>query len=96
MPHRRGKPALRKHAETKSLAPDAAKTGKELRAQLASLDGAAKDTNEFGAKVGELQALLQKHLRDERKELLPAVLKALDDEEAADVAAAIEAGLCRC
>jgi hypothetical protein len=85
-------PLLRKHADTKPLAADAAKASKELRARLVSLDGAAKDNDEFSAQVGELQALLQKHVRDERKELLPAVLKALDDEEAAGVAAAIEAG----
>jgi predicted RNase H-like HicB family nuclease len=85
-------PLLGRHAGTKSLAADAAKAGKELRARLATLDGAAKDTDEFTAQVGELQALLQQHVRDERKELLPAVLKALDDEEAAQVAAAIETG----
>jgi hypothetical protein len=85
-------PLLKKHAGTKALAADAGKASKELRAQLASLDGVAKDTDEFAAQVGELQTLLQKHVRDERKELLPAVLKALDDEEAAGVAEAIEAG----
>ena len=85
-------PLLRKHAETKALAGDAAKVAKELRARLATLDGAAKDNDEFADQVSELQKLLQQHVRDEKKELLPAVLKALDDEEAAGVAAAIEAG----
>jgi hypothetical protein len=85
-------PVLKKHAGTKVLAADAGKASKELRAQLVTLDGTAKDTDEFAARVGELHSLLQKHLRDERKELLPAVLKALDDEDAAGVAAAIEAG----
>jgi hemerythrin-like domain-containing protein len=85
-------PVLKKHAGTKALAADAGKSGKELRAQLALLDGTAKDTDEFVAQVVELHSLLEKHLRDERKELLPAVLKALDDEDAAGVAAAIEAG----
>lgn len=85
-------PLLGKHAGTKALAADAAKGTKELRERLKSLDGAAKDTDEFSAQVGELATLLQQHVRDERKELLPAVLKALDDEEAAGVAAAIETG----
>jgi hemerythrin-like domain-containing protein len=85
-------PILRKHAETKALASDAAKASKELRARLVELDGVAKDNDEFGVKVGELQSLVQQHLRDERKQLLPAVSKALDDEEAAKVAAAIEGG----
>jgi hypothetical protein len=56
------------------------------------LDGAAKDNDAFSTKVGELQSLLPQHLRDERKQLLPAVSKALDEEEAANVAAAIEGG----
>jgi hemerythrin-like domain-containing protein len=85
-------PMLRKHAGTKALAADAAKAGKEMRARLEALDGVAKDSDEFTAAVGELQALLQQHVRDERKELLPAVTKALDDEEASAVAASIEAG----
>ena len=85
-------PILRKHAETKALASDAAKAGKEMRARLTALDSAAKDTDEFGAQITELHALLQKHVRNERKDLLPAVIKALDDEEAANVAVAIESG----
>jgi iron-sulfur cluster repair protein YtfE (RIC family) len=85
-------PILRKHPETKALASDAAKSSKELRARLTELDGAAKDNDAFSTKVGELQSLLQQHLRDERKQLLPAVSKALDEEEAANVAAAIEGG----
>jgi hypothetical protein len=85
-------PVLAKHKETKALGSDAAKAGKELRARLRALDGAAKDSDEFTTQVSELQAMLQQHIRDERKELLPAVLKALDDEEAAAVAGAIDAG----
>lgn len=85
-------PLLGKNAETKSLASDAAKGTRDLRSQLAALDAVAQDTDEFLVQVGELQKLLQQHLRDERKELLPAVLKALDDEEAASVADAIDAG----
>ena len=85
-------PLLRKHSETKALASDAAKAGKEMRARLTALESADKGTDEFGDQVAELQSLLQQHVRNERKELLPAVLKALDDEEAAALAAAIETG----
>lgn len=85
-------PILRKHAETKSLAPDAARGTKDLRAQLGALEGVAQDSDEFLVQVSRLQSSLQQHLRDERKELLPAVLKALDDEEAATVADAMNAG----
>ncbi len=85
-------PLLRKHAETRGLASDAAKLSKEMRARLDALDNADKGTDAFGNQVAELQALLQQHVRNERKELLPAVLKALDDEEAAALAVTIDSG----
>lgn len=85
-------PLLRKHSETKSLAPDAAKGSKALRARLGELEAIPRDTDDFVAKVKELQSLLQQHVRDERNELLPAVLKAIDDEEAGSLAAAIDGG----
>ena len=85
-------PMLRKHPETKALASDAAKGSKALRARLGELEAAPRDTNDFVAKVKELQSLLYQHVRDEKNELLPAVLKALDDEEAGSLAGAIDRG----
>jgi phasin family protein len=86
-------PLLRKHAGTKALAPDAAKGNKELRAKLAELAAAPKDDDAFLEKLNELKKGFQQHVRNERKELLPTVLKALDDEEANQLAAAIEGGI---
>jgi hypothetical protein len=40
--------------------------------------------------VAELRKAFQQHVRDERKEFLPAVLKALDDEEAGAIVEKIE------
>jgi hemerythrin-like domain-containing protein len=85
-------PLLRKHSETKSLASDAAKAGKDLRTRLRELEAAPQDNDEFLDGVKDLQSLLQKHVRDEKNELLPAVLKALDDNEAATLAEAIDGG----
>lgn len=85
-------PLLRKHPETKALASDAAKGSKALRGRLSELEAAPRDTDEFIAKAKELQSLLQQHVRDEKNELLPAVLKALDDEEAGTLAEAIDRG----
>jgi phasin family protein len=85
-------PLLRKHSETKSLASDAAKGSRDLRARLSEVEAAPRDSDEFLAKVKELQALLQQRVRNERSELLPAVLKALDDEEAGNLAEAIDGG----
>jgi len=84
-------PVLRKHAGTKSIAVDAAKGNMDLRAALAKLAAAPKDDDAFLERLGELNKGLQQHLRNERQELLPAVLKALDDEEASQVASDMEA-----
>ncbi|HEV2746692.1 MAG TPA: phasin family protein [Allosphingosinicella sp.] len=86
-------PLLRKHAGTKPLAADAAKGNKELRARLAELAAAPKDDDAFLEKLAELKKGFQHYVRNERKELLPAVLKALDDEEASQLAADIEGGI---
>ena len=40
--------------------------------------------------MAELRRVFQQHLRDDKKELLPAVLKVLSDEEAAAVAKNVE------
>lgn len=85
-------PLLRKHAATKPLASDATRGSKDLRARLKEVEAAPRDNDEFLAAVKELQTLLQRHIRDERRELLPAILKALDDEEAGKLAQAIDGG----
>jgi hypothetical protein len=84
-------PMLRKHNGTKTVAANAAKGNKELRARLAELAAAPKNEDAFLEKLAELKREFQSHVRDERKELLPAVLKAFDDEEAAEAAQRIEA-----
>jgi hypothetical protein len=86
-------PLLRKHAGTKTIASAAANGNKQLRADLAKLAAAPKDDDAFLERLAELNKGLQQHVRSERQELLPAVLKALDDEEAGKVAANIEAGI---
>ena len=83
-------PLLRKHPETKDLAVSALKGNKDLRASLEKLSGLPKDNDTFLAALADLNKGFQRHVRDERKELLPAILKVLNDDEAADVAANIE------
>ena len=75
-------PVLRKRKETKDLVPDALNDNKETRKALTELERTPKESEEFASKVAELRKAFQQHVRDERKEFLPAVLKALDDEEA--------------
>jgi len=83
-------PVLRKRKETKDLVPDAVNDNKQTRKSLADLERTPKETEEFASKVAELRKAFQQHVRDGRKELLPAVLKALDDEEAEAIVEKIE------
>lgn len=84
-------PLLRKHPDTKELAADALKGNKDLRATLERLSAAPKDDDGFLVELAELNKGFQQHVRNERKELLPAVLIAIGDEEATTMAANIEA-----
>ena len=83
-------PVLRKRKETKDLVSDALSDNKGTRKALTELERTPKESEEFASKVAELSKAFQQHVRDERKELLPAVLKALDDEEAEAIVEKIE------
>src|SRR5688572_291992 len=85
-------PVLRKHKETKDLVSDALNDNKQTRKLLAELERVPKGSEEFASKVAELRTAFQQSVRDERKELLPAVLKALSDEEAQAIVEKIEEG----
>src|SRR5215218_8690448 len=83
-------PVLKKRKETKDLVSDALNDNKQTRKLLTELERTPKESEEFASKVAELRKAFQQHVRDERKELLPAVLKALDDEEAEAIVEKIE------
>lgn len=83
-------PVLRKHKETKGLVSEALQDNKEMRKLLAELEDIPRGSEEFAPKVAELKKLFQQSVRDERKDLLPAVLKALSDEEAQAIVERIE------
>ena len=85
-------PVLRKHPETKGLVADAINDNKQVRKLLSDLDRISKADPEFAPKLTELRKVFQSHVRDEKKELLPAVRKALSSEEAQAVVEKIEAG----
>jgi hemerythrin HHE cation binding domain-containing protein len=86
-------PILRRNAETKGLVADAIKDNKELRAKLAELDGLPKNDEAFPERLKELQKTFRQHARDEKRELLPAVQRALSEEQVQSVAEKIEAGV---
>lgn len=86
-------PLLRKHAETRELANDALKGNKALRASLEKLAAMPMDTDAFLEELALLDKGFQQHVRDERKELLPAILKAFTDEEAATLAQTVDGAI---
>src|SRR5215208_6631123 len=85
-------PVLRKHKDLKDLVREALNDNKATRKLLTELDHTPKESEEFATRVAELRRVFQQHVRDEKKELLPAVLKALTDEEAQAVVERVEAG----
>src|SRR5688500_13884688 len=62
------------------------------RALLAELEPTPKEGQDFPGKLAELRQVFQQHVRDEKRELLPAVAEALSAEEAQAVAERIAAG----
>jgi hypothetical protein len=86
-------PVLRRNPETRDLVADAIRDNKELRAKVAELDGMPKNDPAFAERLSELQKAFRQHARDERKELLPAVQRALSEEQVQGVTEKMEAGL---
>jgi len=83
-------PVLRKNKKTKGLVPDALNDNKLTRKLLVQLEEMPKDSDEFTDGLAKLRRTFQQHVRDEKKELLPAVLKALSDEETQAIVEGIE------
>jgi hypothetical protein len=83
-------PVLRKHRETRKLAIEALGANRETRKLLADLERTPKDNEDFAVKVANLRKAFQQHVRDEKNELLPAILKALSDQAAETVVEKIE------
>lgn len=86
-------PILRKNGETKDLVAEAIRDNKELRAKLVELDAMPKNDQAFSEKLAELRKAFRQHARDEKKELLPAVQRALSDEQVQDVTERMEASV---
>ncbi|MGO4524678.1 phasin family protein [Microvirga sp. 2MCAF35] len=82
-------PVLRRHGMD-DLVRQALDDNEETNTLLTDLERMPKNTGEFLSKVAELRRVFQQHIRDDRKELLPAVLKVLSDDEAEAVAQKVE------
>lgn len=82
-------PILRRHG-MEDLVREASNDNQETAALLGELERMPKNGPEFIDKLDDLRRTFQQHIRDDRKELLPAVLKILSDEEANAIAETVE------
>jgi hemerythrin-like domain-containing protein len=82
-------PVLRRHG-MQELVREATNDNEATGALMAELERMPKDSSAFLDQVSELRRIFQQHIRDDRKELLPAVLKVLSDEEAEAVVEKVE------
>ena len=82
-------PVLQRHG-MEDLVRQVLDDNEETTALLTDLERMPKNNGEFLAKVAELRRVFQQHIRDDRKELLPAVLKVLSDDEAEAVVEKVE------
>lgn len=83
-------PVLRKNKETRDLVNEAINDNKQTEALLAELDGIPKNDAAFLKRLADLRKVFQQHIRDDKNELLPAVVKVLSEEEAQAVAEQVE------
>ncbi len=86
-------PILKRHVETKALVAAAIKDNKDMRAQLAELEALPKNDETFLDRLADLKKAFRQHARDETKELLPAVRKALSEEQLQGVTEKMESSL---
>lgn len=82
-------PVLTRHG-MQDLVREATNDNQETAALLSELERMPKNDAEFLSKVAELRRAFQQHIRDDQKELLPAVLEVLSDEEANAIAETVE------
>jgi hypothetical protein len=82
-------PILRRYGMN-DLVQASTRDNEETRALLAELDRMPRNSSELPGKVAELRRVFQQHIRDDKNELLPAVLQILSDEEAIAVAEKVE------
>lgn len=82
-------PVLRRHG-MQDLVQMAVNDNQETSALLEALERMPKNSSEFLSQVAQLRRVFQQHIRDDKKELLPAVLEVLSEEEAQAVIEEVE------
>ena len=74
-------PVLEQNPETADLVRGARDDYQQTKVLLNGLAATPKDSDAFLAKVAELRKVFQQHIRNDKNELLPVVLKVLSEEE---------------
>ncbi|MCG7394292.1 phasin family protein [Microvirga sp. ACRRW] len=82
-------PVLRRRG-MQDLVQMAVNDNQETIALLAELERMPKNDGDFLNRVARLRTIFQQHIRDDRKELIPAVLEVLSDEEVEAVIEKVE------
>ena len=83
-------PVLENHPETADLVRDARIDTQQTTALLNELESMPKDSEAFIVKVADLRRVFQQHIRNDKNELLPVVLKVLNQEEVEAVVEKVE------
>ncbi|QRM35700.1 phasin family protein [Microvirga sp. VF16] len=83
-------PVLENHPETAELVRGARDDNRQTQSLLAELGTVPKDSDAFLAKVAELRGVFQQHIRNDKNELLPVVLKVLNEDEVEAVVEKVE------
>jgi hypothetical protein len=83
-------PVLEQNPETADLVRGARDDHQQTKALLNELAATPKDSDAFLAKVAELRKVFQQHIRNDKNELLPVVLKVLSAEEVEAVIEKVE------
>lgn len=82
-------PVLERHGMN-DLVQMAVKDNQETSALLAELESMPKNSGDFLTRLAQLRKVFQQHIRDDKKELIPAVLQVLSEEETAAVVEEVE------
>lgn len=83
-------PVLEQNPETVDLVRGARDDHQQTRALLNEVGAMPKDSDAFLTKVAELRKVFQQHIRNDKNELLPVVLKVLSAEEVEAVVEKVE------
>jgi hypothetical protein len=83
-------PILLEHPETQSLLPQLREQNERARL-IGELERTPKDDEDFLTKVKQLRRNVEQHLRNEEREILPAIKKVISEDEAEELAKLITA-----